>query len=99
MLFVTISYVSSRLTFQLVPQRLTSSVKKPLRSYTHTFETLHSYGWPNDCRMLPRELHTFWNYREDLSMENGLITKGPASNSFHTTEEVLEQNTQWTFGY
>ena len=26
--------------------------------------------------MLPQELHTFWNYREDLSMENGLITKG-----------------------
>ena len=33
-------------------------------------------GWPVDCRMLPQELHTFWNYREDLSMENGLITKG-----------------------
>ena len=26
--------------------------------------------------MLPQELHTFWNYKEDLSMENGLITKG-----------------------
>ena len=33
-------------------------------------------GWPNDRRMLPQELHTFWNYREDLSMENRLITKG-----------------------
>ena len=33
-------------------------------------------GWPSECRMLPQELHTFWNYREDLSMENGLITKG-----------------------
>ena len=33
-------------------------------------------GWPNDHRMLPQELHMFWNYREDLSMENGLITKG-----------------------
>ena len=33
-------------------------------------------GWPIDCRMLPQELHMFWNYREDLSMENGLITKG-----------------------
>ena len=33
-------------------------------------------GWPNDHRILPQELHTFWNYREDLSMENGLITKG-----------------------
>ena len=33
-------------------------------------------GWPVDHRMLPQELHIFWNYREDLSMENGLITKG-----------------------
>ena len=39
-----------------------------LRYYIHM-------GWPNDHRMLLQELHTFWNYR-DLSMENGLITKG-----------------------
>ena len=39
-----------------------------LRHYIHM-------GWPNDHRMLPQELHTFWNYREDLSMENRLITK------------------------
>ena len=26
--------------------------------------------------MLPHEIHTFWNYRDDLSMEKGLITKG-----------------------
>ena len=40
-----------------------------LRHYIHM-------GWPNGHRMLPQELHTFWNYREDLSMENRLITKG-----------------------
>ena len=40
-----------------------------LRHYIHM-------GWPNDHRMLPQELHIFWNYREDLSMENRLITKG-----------------------
>ena len=40
-----------------------------LRHYIHM-------GWPNDHRMLPQELHMFWNYREDLLMENGLITKG-----------------------
>ena len=40
-----------------------------LRHYIHM-------GWPIDCRMLPHELQTFWNYREDLSMENRLITKG-----------------------
>ena len=40
-----------------------------LRHYIHM-------GWPNNYRMLPQELHMFWNYRKDLSMENGLITKG-----------------------
>ena len=41
-----------------------------LRHYIHM-------GWPVDHRMmLLQELHTFWNYREYLSMENGLITKG-----------------------
>ena len=37
--------------------------------------TLTLLRWPNDHRMLPQELHTFWNNREDLSMETGLITK------------------------
>ena len=44
-----------------------------------TFTLLKHYmnmAWPSECRMLPQELHTFWNFREDLSMENGLVTKG-----------------------
>ena len=44
-----------------------------------TFTLLKHYihmGWPSECRMLPQELHMYWNYREDLSMENRLITKG-----------------------
>ena len=40
-----------------------------LKQYIHM-------GWPSECRMLPQELHTYWNYREHLSLENGLITKG-----------------------
>ena len=57
-----------------------------LRHYIHM-------GWPNDHRMLPQELHTFWNYREDLSMENGLITKGARLLIPSTLrKKVLEQN-------
>ena len=44
-----------------------------------TFTVLQHYinmGWPSDRRNIPKELHTCWNYKEDLSMENGLITKG-----------------------
>ena len=32
-----------------------------------------STGWPCECR---RELHPCWNFREDLSVEDGLVTKG-----------------------
>ena len=48
-------------------------------SKDHTFTLLKHcihMGWPSECRMLPQELHTYWNYWEDLSLENGLITKG-----------------------
>ena len=56
-----------------------------LRHYIHM-------EWPIDHRMLPQELHTFWNYREDLSMENGLITKGARLIILSTLRrKVLEQ--------
>ena len=32
-------------------------------------------GWPCDQRQLPQE-HPNWNYQEDLSVEDGLATKG-----------------------
>ena len=49
-------------------------------------------GWPIDHRMLPQELDMFWNYREDLSMENRLITKGARLLTPSTLRrKVLEQ--------
>ena len=35
-----------------------------------------SNGWPCDQRQLPQELHPYWNFREDLSVEDGIATKG-----------------------
>ena len=58
-----------------------------LRHYIHM-------GWPTYHRMLPQELHTFWNYREDLSMENGLITqRGQTHHTFHTEEKGIGADT------
>ena len=34
-----------------------------------------STGLPCECRRLPQELHLYWNFREDLSVEDGLVTK------------------------
>ena len=63
-----------------------------LRHYIHM-------GWPNDHRMLPQELHMFWNYREDLSMENGLITKGARLIIPSTLRKKVLEQIQWTFGH
>ena len=70
---VTVNLITSNLPVSSTEIELnceeTSKDPTLLRHYIHV-------GWPNDHRMLPQELHTFWNYREDLSMENRLITKG-----------------------
>ena len=33
-------------------------------------------GWPCERKMVPQELHPYWNFREDLSVEDELVTKG-----------------------
>ena len=58
-----------------------------LRHYIHM-------GWPIDCRMLPQQLHTFWNYREDLSMREWTNYKrGQTSHTFHTEEKGIGADT------
>ena len=32
-------------------------------------------GWSCERKMLPQELHLYWNFREDLSVKDGLVTK------------------------
>ena len=51
-------------------------------------------GWPCDQRQLPQELHAYWNYREDLSVEDGIVSQGfQTSRAFHTLKESLGANT------
>ena len=33
-------------------------------------------GWPEKQRDLPRDLRPYWSYRDELSVENGIILKG-----------------------
>ena len=62
-----------------------------------TFTVLRHYiniGWPSECRKLPQELHTFWKYREDLSVERWTNYQGyKTSHTFHTQKEDLGTNT------
>ena len=50
--------------------------EEPSKDPTFTLSKHYIHmGWPSECRMLPQELHTYWNYQEDLSLENRLIKK------------------------
>ena len=42
---------------------------------SHFKDVVH-HGWPEYPNECPQDLKEFWNFREDLSVENGLILKG-----------------------
>ena len=49
-------------------------------------------GWPCECRKLPQELHLYWNFRDELSVKDGLLTKGSRLLIHSTlTRKMLEQ--------
>ena len=54
-----------------------------------------STGWPCECRRLPQELHPYWNFREDLSVKDGLVTKSsrlliPSTLKWKVMEQIHE---------
>ena len=65
-----------------------------------TFKILMHYinqGWPDEHRMLPQEIHVYWNYRDELSVEDGLLTKDsklliPSTLIRKTLEQIHEGN-------
>ena len=64
-----------------------------LRHYIHV-------GWPVDRRMLPWEIHTFWNYREDLCIENGLVyERGQTRDTFNIEKQGIGADTRGTLGH
>ena len=34
-------------------------------------------GWPQNKRDAPVAIHTFWNYRDEISTQNGIMFRGP----------------------
>ena len=35
-----------------------------------------TYGWPRTIREVPSEIQTYWTFREELTIEDGIILKG-----------------------
>ena len=79
-----------------VPMNWTLSVEKTRKD--PTIKLLMHYistGWPCEHRRLPQELHLYWNFREDLSVEDGLVMKGsrlliPSTLKWKVMEQIHE---------
>ncbi|XP_037782061.1 uncharacterized protein K02A2.6-like [Penaeus monodon] len=60
-----------------------------LRQETSRDGTLHGLkeviiqGWPEKMKDLPRMLQQYWSFRDELSIEDGLVIKGSSHNSRH----------------
>ena len=52
-------------------------------------------AWPHERRMLPQELHPYWNFQDELSVEDGFVTKSsrlliPSTLRWKTLEQIHE---------
>ena len=48
-------------------------------------------SWPKDQKKLPKELHSYWNYQDELSMEDGILLKSNRILIPYTTQmEMLD---------
>ena len=52
-------------------------------------------GWPCECSMFPQELHQYWNFQDELSVEDGLVTKSsrlpiPSTLTWKMLEQIHE---------
>ena len=62
--------------------RLTESTENQLHEETSEDTTLNTLykvivnRWPADRADIPESLHPYWNYRDELSVKNGIIYKG-----------------------
>ena len=56
-------------------------------------------GWPKDIKEVPRPLHPYWQHRETLTIEDGLVLQGEALIILPTKRErVLQQLHQFHQG-
>ena len=70
-----------------------TSKDKELQSLKHYIST----GWPSKRSQIPVSLHPYWNFRDELTVESGILMKNSKdSNSRNTEAEISEADTSRT---
>ena len=73
---LAVNYITGN--YQLYPEKSVINSIREETSNDATLQLLAKYitsGWPVDQKKIPKELHPYWNYRDEISMEDGILLK------------------------
>ena len=71
---LAVNYITSN--YQQYPVKFAVNKIREETCNDATLQLLTKYitnGWPVDRKKLPKELHPYWNYREEISIEDGIL--------------------------
>ena len=73
---LAVNYITGN--YQQYPDKPVIDQIREETSKDATVQLLTKYirnGWPTDQKKLPKELHPYWNYQDELSIEDGILLK------------------------
>ena len=73
---LSVNYITSN--YQWYPEKFIVNKIREETSNDATLQILAKYitnGWPVDQKKIPKELHPYWNYRDEISIEDGILLK------------------------
>ena len=76
LLILAVNYITSN--YQQYPEKFIVNKIREETSKDATLQLLAKYmtnGWPVDRKKIPKELHPYWNYRDEISIEDGILLK------------------------
>ena len=67
--------------------RITSQEEDELALLKHTI----THGWPSTIREVPSKIQLYWTFREELTVEDGIILKGTQIVIHHKKHQAILQ--------
>ena len=87
-----VNYITSN--YQQYPEKFIVNKIREETSKDATLQLLAKYitnGWPVDQKKIPKELHPYWNYRDKISTEDGILLNSHRILILHTLHmEMLD---------
>ena len=82
---LAVNYITGN--YQQYPEKFIRNKIREETSKAATWQLLAKYitnGWPVDQKKIPKELHPYWNYRDEISIEDIILLKSHRILILHT---------------